>query len=42
MATLQLSLIMGFNDRSQPVLDGSVSPDGIELTCTAAHPSEIF
>lgn len=42
MAKLQLSLIMGANDRSRPVLDGSVSPDGIELTCTAAHPSEIF
>jgi 4,5-dihydroxyphthalate decarboxylase len=42
MAKLQLSLIMGANDRSRPVLDGSISPDGIELTCTAAHPSEIF
>ena len=42
MADLQLSLIMGSNDRSRPVLDGSIKPDGIELTCTAAHPSEIF
>jgi 4,5-dihydroxyphthalate decarboxylase len=42
MAALQLSLIMGANERSQPVLDGSVKPDGIELTCTTAHPSEIF
>jgi 4,5-dihydroxyphthalate decarboxylase len=42
MAKLQLSLIMGSNDRSRPVLDGSVSPDGIDLTCTVAHPSEIF
>src|SRR5581483_3997287 len=42
MAALQLSLIMGANDRSRPVLDGSVQPDGIELTCTTAHPSEIF
>src|SRR5690242_5478015 len=42
MATLQLSLIMGANDRSRPVLDGAVQPDGIELTCTIAHPSEIF
>jgi len=24
------------------VLDGSISPDGIDLTCTTAHPSEIF
>jgi 4,5-dihydroxyphthalate decarboxylase len=42
MAKLQLSLIMGANDRSRPVLDGAVSPDGIDLTCTVAHPSEIF
>ena len=32
MAALQLSLIMGANDRSRPVLDGTVQPDGIELT----------
>src|SRR5215813_4673784 len=42
MASLQLSLIMGANDRSRPVLDDLVSPDGIDLTCTTAHPSEIF
>jgi 4,5-dihydroxyphthalate decarboxylase len=42
MGQLQLSLIMGSNDRSRPVLDGSVNPDGIDLTCTVAHPSEIF
>jgi len=39
---LQLSLIMGSNDRSRPVLSGEVEADGIELTCTVAHPSEIF
>jgi 4,5-dihydroxyphthalate decarboxylase len=42
MARLQLSLIMGANARSLPVLNGSVAPDGIDLTCTVAHPSEIF
>jgi len=42
MASLQLSLIMSANDRSRPVLDGTVSPDGIDLVCTTAHPSEIF
>jgi 4,5-dihydroxyphthalate decarboxylase len=42
MAKLQLSLMMSSNARSQPVLDGSISPDGIELTCTVGHPSEIF
>jgi 4,5-dihydroxyphthalate decarboxylase len=42
MARLQLSLIMSANARSLPVLNGSVTPDGIDLTCTVAHPSEIF
>src|SRR5919202_3190183 len=42
MARLPLSLIMGANERSLPVLDGSVVPEGIDLTCTIAHPSEIF
>ena len=42
MGALQLSLIMSANDRSRPVLDGSIRPDGIDLTCTTAHPSEIF
>ena len=42
MGVLQLSLIMGANDRSRPVLDGSIKPDGIDLICTTAHPSEIF
>ncbi|GAC1320412.1 MAG: ABC transporter substrate-binding protein [Chloroflexota bacterium] len=42
VAKLQLSLIMGANDRSRPVLDGTIQPDGIDLTCTVAHPSEIF
>jgi 4,5-dihydroxyphthalate decarboxylase len=42
MSSLQLSLIMGANDRSRPVLDGTISPDGIDLTCTVGHPSEIF
>jgi 4,5-dihydroxyphthalate decarboxylase len=42
MAALQLSLIMGANDRSRPVLNGTVKADGIELVTTTAHPSEIF
>ena len=42
MAKLQLSLIMGANDRSRPVLDGTVNADGVDLTATTAHPSEIF
>ena len=42
MGRLQLSLIMSANERSRPILDGTLKPDGIELICTAAHPSEIF
>ncbi len=42
MSSLQLSLIMGANDRSRPVLDGRVKPDGIGLVSTVAPPTEIF
>jgi 4,5-dihydroxyphthalate decarboxylase len=42
MAELQLSLIMGRNPRTQPIIEGLVKPDGIDLTVTVAHPSEIF
>jgi 4,5-dihydroxyphthalate decarboxylase len=42
MADLQLSLILGNNPRTQPIIDGSVKPDGIDLSITVAHPSEIF
>jgi 4,5-dihydroxyphthalate decarboxylase len=42
MSNLKLSLICGANDRTQPIIDGSVRPDGIELDVTVAHPSEIF
>jgi 4,5-dihydroxyphthalate decarboxylase len=39
---LPLSLCMGLNERSRPIIDGTVAPDAIELLATAAHPSEIF
>jgi 4,5-dihydroxyphthalate decarboxylase len=42
MARLQLSLIMAANERSRPVLDGTVRPEGIDLITTTAHPGEIF
>jgi 4,5-dihydroxyphthalate decarboxylase len=42
MADLQLSLVMGPNPRSSPVLDGAIKPEGIEFTPTRMHPSEIF
>jgi 4,5-dihydroxyphthalate decarboxylase len=42
VATLQLSLALSNNDRTRPILDGTVRPDGIELIGTAIHPSEMF
>jgi len=42
MPKLKLSLICGANDRTQPIIDGSVRADGIDLDVTVAHPSEIF
>src|SRR6266567_2283943 len=42
MANLQLSLILGNNPRTRPIIDGDVKPDGIDLAITVAHPSEIF
>src|SRR6266540_6861762 len=42
MSRLQLSMIIGSNERSQPVIDGSFTIDGVDLAVTVAHPSEIF
>lgn len=42
MANLQLSLICSNNDRTRPIIDGLVKPDGIDLAVTIAHPSEMF
>jgi 4,5-dihydroxyphthalate decarboxylase len=42
MANLQLSLICSNNDRTRPIIDGSVKPDGIDFAVTVAHPSEMF
>ncbi|HEY7063734.1 MAG TPA: PhnD/SsuA/transferrin family substrate-binding protein [Chloroflexota bacterium] len=39
---LHLSFIMSPNERSQPILDGSVQPEGIDLTTTSSSPGEIF
>jgi 4,5-dihydroxyphthalate decarboxylase len=42
MSKLQLSMAMGSNERSRPVIDGRVQPDGIDLMSSALHGSEIF
>ncbi len=42
MANVQLSLICSDNDRTRPIIEGQVVPDGVDWTVTVAHPSEIF
>jgi 4,5-dihydroxyphthalate decarboxylase len=42
MANLKLTLICSDNDRTRPIIDGQVRPDGIDLSITVAHPSEMF
>src|SRR5262245_64684127 len=39
---LQLSIAMSSNPRTWPILDGRVTPDGIDLVPTRVHPSEMF
>ena len=42
MANIQLSLACSDNDRTRPIIDGRVKPDGIDLAVTVLHPSEMF
>lgn len=42
MADLQLSLACWDYDRTRPLIDGRVQPDGIELDVTVMRPREIF
>jgi 4,5-dihydroxyphthalate decarboxylase len=42
MARLRLSFITGHNERVQPLLDGTIQPEGLELVPTYSHPSETF
>ena len=39
---LSLSLGFGPNPRSQPILDGTVQPEGIELACSEVGAGELF
>jgi 4,5-dihydroxyphthalate decarboxylase len=39
---LHLSLACSNNGRTRPVIDGRVKPDGIDLSITVVHPSEMF
>ncbi len=40
--TLKLTCAIGNHPRSRPILEGTVKPVDIDLTCSALHGSEIF
>ncbi len=42
MAKLKLTCALSSNPRTQPIIDGLVTPEAIELETTALHPSEMF
>src|SRR5579864_2951385 len=39
---LPLSIALSDNPNTRPLIDGDITPEGIELTPTAVHPSEMF
>ena len=42
MARLRLSFVSAFNERVEPLMNGSVQPEGVELISTYSDPSETF
>lgn len=42
MGKLKLGFISGVNERVKPLIDGTVSPEGVELIPTLSDPSETF
>ena len=42
MSKLTLSFISAFNERVQPLMDGAVQAEGLELIPTYSHPAETF
>jgi 4,5-dihydroxyphthalate decarboxylase len=42
MARIKLSFISGMNERVEPLMDGTVQPEGVELVPTYSDPSETF
>jgi 4,5-dihydroxyphthalate decarboxylase len=42
MPKLALSFISAFNERVEPLMDGTVQPEGLELIPTYSHPAETF
>ena len=39
---LQLSIGLSSNPRTWAIIDGSITPDGIDLLPNVVHPSELF
>ena len=42
MAKLSLSFVSNFNERVEPLMNGTIEADGIEIIPTYSHPSETF
>lgn len=42
MPKLRLSFISAFNERVNPIMDGTIQPEGIEIVPTYSHPTETF
>src|SRR5712691_4883953 len=42
MLKLTLGFISAFNERVEPLMDGTIQPEGIELIPTYSHPAETF
>ena len=42
MAKLTLNFISNFNERVEPLMNGIVEAEGIEIVPTYSHPSETF
>jgi len=42
MARLALSIALSDNPNTRPLIEGAVAPEGISLTTTVIHPSEMF
>src|ERR1700746_1565298 len=42
MSTLTLAFISAFNERVEPLMNGTVQAEGIELIPTYSHPAETF
>jgi hypothetical protein len=42
MSNLTLSFISNYNERVEPIMNGAVKPEGIEIIPTYSHPSETF